>query len=313
MIWEYLAALLNTFPWLMASVFLGVFAAEVLAQRGLFTKLGIPFAFLTRAANLPIQLSSALTAALLDSRAGHSILSSLYKEGKIRERHVISFALLSTPFVGTRLFVQFSLPVSLALLGVELTLVSFLLSLTSWLVAVAVGTILGRTSPLGVIEVEPKGGGRAVNYRVAAKKALRMCYYVGTRYLVVNAIILALAAVGVFSLLQGYTKSLATRFSISVYSAAIAAVYSAGTVPGMALAREFMSKGLATAKEALAGIVLGRFLFSLTSDYPRNVFPLYLTFYPAKLASKVLMFLVLYHALSIPLQLAIIQLLPLGS
>jgi len=121
----------------MASVFLGMFAVEVLAQRGLFTKLGVPFAFLTRAANLPIQLSSTLTAALLDSRAGHSILSSLYKEGRIGDRHVISFVLLSTPLVGTRLFVQFSLPSSLALLGVELTLVSFLLSLTSWLVAVA--------------------------------------------------------------------------------------------------------------------------------------------------------------------------------
>jgi len=37
-------------------------------------------------------------------------------------------------------------------------------------------------------------------------------------------------------------------FSISIYSVAIATVYSAGAVPDMTLAKEFTSKILATAK-----------------------------------------------------------------
>jgi len=269
------AALLNSLAWLLATVFLGVFVAEVLAQRGLFTKLGAPFRFVEKIAGLPLQLSSVLTAGLIDSRAEHSILSTLYKEGRIGDRHVMSYTMTAMPFSGTRALIQYILPTAVALLGVNMGLMYFLLMVAASLVAMAIGIVIGRTSPKLQISVDaPEARRGAASYKAAAKKALHMCYRVGIRYVVVYAIVTALLFAGVFAYVENFGKVITTYIPLGVYSATIAVLYGTSPIAAMALAGELVSKGLATAKEALTGLILGRLFFAIISEYPKTLFPL---------------------------------------
>jgi len=307
MIWEYLTALLNVLPWLLATVFLGVFVADVLAQRGLFIKLGAPFRFVVRIAGLPLQLSSVLTVGLIDSRAEHSILSTLYKEGKIGDRHVMSYTMMAMPFSGTRLLIQYTLPTAVALLGVDMGLMYFLLMVIALLVAIAIGVVIGRTSPklqISVDELEARRG--AASYKAAAKKALRMCYRVGIRYVVVYTVVTALFFAGVFTYVENLGKAITAYTPLGVYPVTIAVLYSTSPIAAMALAGELASKGLATAKEALMRLILGRLFFAVISEYPRHSFPFYVSFYPVKLAAKLTALLILNTAVSVPVQLLVL-------
>jgi hypothetical protein len=69
---------------------------------------------------------------------------------------------------------------------------------------------------------------------------------------------------------------------------------------------ELVKSGSIGAKEILLALVLGRFTFLITQDYPRGAFPLYASIYPRKTAAKLLALLVLQTTLSTPLCILII-------
>ncbi len=67
---------------------------------------------------------------------------------------------------------------------------------------------------------------------------------------------------------------------------------------GVLMAGELIRSHFIEAREAMLALALGKLAFLTTQDLPRNVSPLYASFYPIKTAAKLLALLVLRTALS---------------
>jgi len=298
---------------LLATTFVGVFLADLLFSYGLYRKIGGPFRLLLKSAKLPEGLSVPMITGLIDSRAEHAIMSSLVKSGALTHREVVCYNLVSLPFGGSRMLIQYTLPVALAGLGLFVGAMYVALSVTGLFIGMAIGIISGKVllaREQKDITLNGERQSRKVDVRRSLLKAAFMAKSVGIRYVIVVVVLLLLTYLGVFDYLKNLSTPIAKALFVSVEALPIAITYALNSTAAILMAGELIREGVVAWKDALIALFVGRIVFAVTSEFPRHSFPFYASMYQPKLALKLTLALMLYAFISTPLLILAVKALP---
>lgn len=292
------------------STFVGVFIAYILMEIGLAEKISKPLKPLMKACKLPKELSIPAMMGVLDHKAEHSVISSLRKNNLLNDSAVLAYNLATMPLSFVFFFFKLYLPVVIVSLGLYVGLLYIAFSLLTSMVAMIVGIAYGRVKlECKSINIPQKIDSPVKKKTVAKnslKKAMGMTTYVIKRYILVLITMTALTFVGFFDWLKVVIQSYTSSIGFSPEFAFILSVQSVNPTIGILTAGEILRKSLISIKEVLIALLLGRLLFLIIFDYPRHSFPFYVSMYPAKLAAKLTMALILVQAIATPILLSFV-------
>ena len=130
--WHYVGRVFVSF---VAIALVTIIVSEYSFSARLFSRLLNALASILRIARLPIDFSTPLLFGVFDSRAEHPLISSMVKEGRVRENEVIVYNLISMPITAPKLVIQHVAPVTISTLGPTLGAIYVCLSLASTLIA----------------------------------------------------------------------------------------------------------------------------------------------------------------------------------
>ena len=298
---------------LAATTFLGVLTADILTSTKYVDKVAFLFVPLMKIAKLPRKLSLPALISIIDSRAEQSIVSSYLNRSEVREAEVLVYNLVTSPLSLIMFFFKYYLPIVIASLGLYLGGMYVLFSLLSSLTGLTIGVVYGRLRLKGGgaeekdVKEEGRGnraGVRRVNLRRSVKSAASFTKTILQKYLIILVALLVLDYLGVFSSMKFALQ--AAKVPLSPQALTIFTATALRPTAGVLMSGELVKSGSIGAKEVLLALVLGRFTFLITQDYPRGAFPLYASIYPTKTAAKLLALLVLQTTLSTPLCILII-------
>jgi hypothetical protein len=313
--WYYVG---RTFVSFVAIAFITIIVSEYLFSTRLFSKLLNTLASILRIARLPIDFSTPLLFGVFDSRAEHSLISSMVKEGRVRENEVIIYNLISMPITAPRLIIQYVAPLVISALGLALGITYICLLLASTLIAFVMGLTPSRVA-IKITSHQQEGKAiQTVNslterqrnsLRNGIRKALRYVRSVSLRFIAVLTIIFVLLKLGYFEYLKLFLMLIKDMLPISPTILTVAATYAITPIAGYQLAGSMLLKELLTIKEVLVALFLGRIFFGIVFEYPRHSFPFYVSIYPVKLAAKLTATLLLYIIVSSIVMITLIMLL----
>ncbi|MGC9103863.1 MAG: hypothetical protein ACP5JF_03610 [Candidatus Methanodesulfokora sp.] len=294
---------------LIAATFLGVLVANILISLGYIEKVGFLLVPVMRAAGLPKQLSFPAVVGIINGRAEHSIVSSYMRQSRIGEAEVLAYNLVTTPLAVIFYLYRYYLPIYIASLGLIVGGIYVLLSFISSLVAFTLGVIYGR---LKVRSKDMLAEGyserlKGRGFRDCLRMAVSTTIYITKRYIVITIVLLVLDNIGIFSQMKLLLK--AARIPVSPQGLAIVTTQVASPTAGVLMAGELLKSSSITAKEALIALILGRFLFLISQDYPRASFPFYASMYPVSTATKLVLFSALATFISTPLCILLVNIL----
>jgi len=300
---------INSLLFLLIITFIGVFLADILFSIGLHRKIGRFLEPLLRLANLPRELSIPMITGVIDSRAEHAIVSSLVKTNVLSHREVVVYNLVSLPFGGSRAIIQYVLPIAIAGLGVATGSLYIALSILGLFIGMLLGIIGGRIvirrnsrrdTSLEKDSTLAREGGR-VDIRRSISKALSMAINIGVKYVIIIAILLLLTYLGIFDYLKSLSTPLAGTLLSNPTTIPVTITYAVNPTSAILIAGELLKNGVATWKDVLIALFIGKILFAIISEFPRHSFPFYISVYPPKLAVKLTLALVLYTFISTPI------------
>ncbi|RSN72415.1 hypothetical protein D6D85_13875 [Candidatus Methanodesulfokora washburnensis] len=298
---------------LLATTFAGVFLADILFSLGFHRKIGRPLRPLLKSARLPEELSVPIITGMIDSRAEHAIVSSLVRSEALSHREAVCYSLISLPFGGSRLMIQYVLPVAIAGLGPVVGTIYVALSILGLFIGMIIGVIGGRiflTEERRKITLEDEIQGRKVDIRRSLLKAASMTKNVGVKYVIVVIILSILIYFGMFDYLKSLSTPLAKAFFVSPVALPITITYAVNSMAAVLMAGEFIRGGIVMWKDALIALFVGRVIFAIISEFPRHSFPFYVSIYQPKLALKLTLALIFYTLISTPLLVLAVRILP---
>jgi hypothetical protein len=237
----------NSLILLLATTFIGVFLADVLFSMGLHRKIGRPLRPLLKLAGLPEELSVPIVTGIIDSRAEHAIVSSLARNGELSHGEVICYSLISLPFGGSRLMVQYVLPVAVAGLGPVIGAVYVALSILGLFIGMAMGITGGRvflTKKQRNIALKDGISGRKIDIRRSLLRAASMTKNVGVKYVIVVIILSILVYFGIFDYLKSLSAPLARAFLVSPAALPITVTYAVNSMAAILMAGESIKAGI---------------------------------------------------------------------
>jgi hypothetical protein len=313
--WHYVG---RVFVLFVAIALVTIIVSEYLFSARLFSRLLNALASILRIARLPIDFSTPLLFGVFDSRAEHSLISSMVKECRVRENEVIVYNLVSMPITAPKLVIQYVAPVIISTLGLTLGITYVCLSLASTLIAFIMGLALSRITIKSASHQQEGKATQIVNsfanrqggsLRNGIKKALRYVRSVSPRFVVILTTIFVLLKLGCFEYLKSFLMLVKNILPMSPAILTVAATYAVTPIASYQLAGSMLLKGLLTVKEMLVALFLGRIFFGIVSEYPRHSFPFYVSIYPVKLAAKLTATLLLYTIVSSIVMITLITLL----
>ncbi|MDK6028915.1 hypothetical protein QPL79_06025 [Ignisphaera sp. 4213-co] len=288
---------------------IAITASEFLFSSKFALRMLKPLTHILKVAKLPQKFATPMLLGILDSRAEHSTISSMVKEGLASNGEVVVYNLVSKPITSPKSILQYVAPVVFSFLGTFLGLIYIAFSLATTLIGFALGVALSHvliknSEPSSYAQLKNVAIG-VMQYRSSVEiakrglgKALRIAKYVGIRFLIVLTILYILTQLGIFNYIKSALKLLPLPILQNPEAVAIAITYAISPSAGFALAGNTLGKGAATAKEVLTALFLGKILFGIVSEYPRHSFPFYASIYPIRLAAKLTATLLLYTVIS---------------
>ncbi len=299
--------------------FLGMFVAQIIAKhRSTYRALSFVRP-LIRCSNLPDKLSLPAAIGIIDFRSEHAIVSSLLKRGELNEREVLVYNLTASPlrFVCTSL--RYLIPIAVAPLGPLAGGMYVVIIFIRSLIALPMGIAWGRLSlrPRGLLDAEVRaqdvGDGDRISREdviKAARSALSMTIYFLKRYAVVLAVLIVLDYLNAFSYMAAAMMQIAPWMPLTPQMLLIVTAHIVSPPSGFVAAGELLRQGAISVRDALTALVIGSFLFLLLFDIARHSFPIYVTLYPVRTALKLSLLLIATSAAALPVQLAVISLIP---
>jgi hypothetical protein len=290
---------------MVTSTFIGVFIATFLIEIKLARKIGRPLTPLMTASKLPKELSIPAMIGILNSKAEHSIVSSLKKNNSLSDTTIVIYNLVTMPLSFAFFFLKFYLPVVIVSLGLYVGLLYTAISLFSSLIGMIIGVTYGRLK-LEITSITiTRRADFTVKKKIAAKNSLktatRMTTYIMKRYLLILAFIATLTLTGFFDWLKSAVQSYISTMGFSPEFALILSVQSISPTMGILTAGEMLRQCLIGVKETLLALILGKLIFLIVFDYPRHSFPFYVSMYPTKLAAKLTMTTLLVNTIATPI------------
>ena len=306
---------MSSLIFLLATTFIGVFLADILFSMGIHRRIGRPLRPLLKSAGLPEELSIPIVTGIIDSRAEHAIVSSLAKNGTLSHREVVCYSLISLPFGGSRLMVQYVLPVAVAGLGPFIGAIYVSLSVLGLFIGMAMGIVGGRiflAKNQRNITLEGEIASKKVDLRRSLLKAALMAKNIGIKYIIVIMILSTLIYLGFFDYLKNLSTPLARAFLVSPAALPITVTYAVNSMAAILMAGESIKSGIVTWKDALVALFMGRIIFAIISEFPRHSFPFYVSIYQPKLAMKLTLALIFYTFVSTPLLALAVKMFPVA-
>lgn len=303
----------NSLLLILLATFVGVFLADVLFSRGIHRRIGRPLRPLFGSAKLPEELSVPLITGMIDSRAEHAIVSSLTKKGALSHREVVCYNLISLPFGGSRLILQYTLPVAVAGLGLTVGTLYVALSILGLFIGLMMGVVGGRillSKKDMVISLDDEAPSMKIDVRKSLLRAASMTKNVGLKYAIVVVVLSILVYFGVFDYLKNLSTPLARAFLVSPAALPITVTYAVNSIAAILMAGESVKSGVVACKDALVALFVGRIIFAILSEFPRHSFPFYASIYQPRLALKLTLALIFYTLISTPLLILTVKMLP---
>ncbi len=294
--------------------FIGVFIAQILMSYRSTHKALFFVKPLINGSNLPDQLSLPAAIGIIDARAEHSIISSLFRRHVISEAEVLVYNLVTDP-LGFIYTLRYLIPRTIAPLGLVVGSTCIALHFIRSVMAFLIGFICGKlllkpkevTSEVGVPSVGNRDSVSRDGIVRASKEALLMTIYFLKRYAVVLAVLFFLDYLHVFDYMAIAIKQLTSPIPLTPQAFSILIAHTVSPTYGYIVAGEMIRQGAVAVKEALIALTLGSFLFLLFNDITRHSFPFYATLYPARTALKLSLLLILTSAISLPVQLVVVN------
>jgi len=306
-----LGYIINSVVTLIVMTFIGVFVANILMLLGLSEKAGYPFTPLMKIAKLPSQLSLPAVIGVLDSRAEHSIVSSYLKSSQINEEEVLVYNLVTSPIGTLQFMFRYYIPVVIAALGLFVGGMYVAFSALSSVIGICIGIAYAklklrqnRELPKQPYNVEKKSV--KIVIKKCVKTAFSITIYVAKRYAVVLFVLVVLNMLGLFDTIRNILANF--NLPLSPPALAIFATHAISPTAGLLMAGEILKQNAVTAKEAMLSMILGKFIYLLTQEYPRNSLPFYISMYPTKVAVKLTLFTMLTTVISTPISITLILL-----
>ena len=250
-----------------------------------------PIEKLSRFANL--KSGVAISAFLLHPIVGISMLSQMYKNRLIDFRETVIAVVISILPRGIRAMVLFLAPVSISILGFELGLKFITLEITSKLIVVAVGVLIGKALLSGddskqIEEYECKG----FRIKETIKVFLR------------TIVIMSVSAFFVSILLNSdFVSSYLSFIPKEMLMIILSGI--ASTTAGISVAGSLLAKGVIDGKTALFAIFVSRF-FHIFIESMRMSMPIYTSFFGFRIGIRLLVVHIVCRCLSIAIAIFIL-------
>lgn len=149
--------LFRLLAYVLPSMFIGLYLANVLGKSGRLRHVGAIMAPLSNVAKLPKGCSSVLTLCVLNKETGFSMLSALKRNNGLSDKAVIIVSMLANLPLSIRSIIFFIAPVSFSMLGMHVgaifTLVYFLLHLLKTLLGIFAGRLTLNTG-VNILEID---------------------------------------------------------------------------------------------------------------------------------------------------------------
>ena len=141
--------LFRLLAYMLPSMFIGLYLANVLGKSGHFERVGAIMAPLADGAKLSKGCASVLTLCVLNKEAGFSMLSELNRKNGLPDKEVVVVSMLASFPLCIRSIVFFVAPVSVSILGLNVgiifILVYFFLQLLKTMVGISAGRLMLNT------------------------------------------------------------------------------------------------------------------------------------------------------------------------
>ncbi|RLF13298.1 MAG: hypothetical protein DRJ62_00120 [Thermoprotei archaeon] len=277
------------FAYSIVWIFIGIFIANAVVEFGLSRYVAKPFKPIVKTAKMPPALSSVLALSIIDSRAAHSALSSLYGRGFMGDWHVVACFMIMTPFGAVPLLARHFIPLAYALLGPYVATLYLLAVFSSLFIRMSLGILVARRLKWRQEHLDLAthvNCGKKVILRDILKSTAKFTWRIGLRLFLVSWILIILTYFGFFNYINTLIEPFITNLGLRGEVAAIAATRAVSPSAGVYVAGQLMAAQELSVKDVLVGLLLGTLLFLLTSDYPRHIFPYHSSIYNVKLAAK---------------------------
>ncbi|MFC7176417.1 nucleoside recognition protein [Halosegnis marinus] len=280
-----------------AFIALGVTLADLLVSFGLVERVARVSKYLTRPANLPDEVGTAIVTTAASTTAGYGMLAEFRESGRLSDRATLVAVTINTFFGFVQHIFTFYAPVLIPILGLEVGLLYVgsraAIALAITLTGVLAGALLlsGRDRATGPVEADGGAVGRdrpddlAGKLRRAAGQGYDKTRDILPRLAVIYAVVAVVTAnVDVTAVTAG-AQPLADLVGLPVAAAPVVAVFAIDTTNG-ALFLASLPAGTFTPEQAVATMLVGGIVSFAVSTFKRSI-PFQYGIWGAEFGSKV--------------------------
>ncbi|MFB6119236.1 nucleoside recognition protein [Halosegnis sp.] len=300
-VWSVLPAVGRRVLTVAVFIAVGVSLANLLVAFGLIEQIARGSKYLTRPANLPDEVGSAIVTTAASTTAGYGMLADFREAGRLSDRATLVAVTVNTFFGFVQHIFTFYAPVLIPILGVEVGLLYVgsraAIALAITLAGVLAGALLlstpdGRGSAM---PVEADGGGVGREYPETTRG--KLSYAARTGYEKTRSILPRLA--GIYAIVAVLTANIDVTRATSAAEPLVAvlglpgaalpvvAVFALDTTNG-ALFLSSLPAGTFTPREAVATMLVGGIVSFAVSTFKRSI-PFQYGIWGAEFGSKVIL------------------------
>lgn len=263
--------LFRLLAYMLPSMFIGLYLANVLGKSGQLKRVGAVMAPLSNAAKLPKGCSSVLTFCVLNKETGFSMLSALNRNNGLSDKAVVIISMLANLPLCIRSIIFFIAPVSFSMLGMHVggifTFVYFCLHVLKTMVGIFAGRLMLTTGEK-ILEIdaetkENKFLGWAILLRSSAMDTLEP--FMRILKIVIPSLLIAILLInsGVFAWLSHLPNPLTHILNLPSSSGLVIVSGWPSMMVGIATAGPLVINGTITPLEAIRTLVITSLIHNL--------------------------------------------------
>jgi hypothetical protein len=278
---------------------LGVTLANVLVEFGLVRYIAGLSKYLTRPANLPDEVGTAIVTTAASTTAGYGMLAEFRESDRLDDRATLVAVTINTFFGFVQHIFTFYAPVLIPILGLQVGLLYVgsraLVSLAITLTGILAGAILLSRATRSVEPLQADGGPTTPapeetttreKLETAAEKGLSKTRDIVPRLLVIYVAVSLLTEYYDLTQLTAAADPLAAATGLPSAAVPVIAVYALDTTNGALVIAPLIEDGVFTPRTAVATMLLGGIVSFAVSTFKRSI-PFQYGIWGAEFGSKV--------------------------
>lgn len=261
----------------------------------------------------------------MSSRAEHAIIYTYYSKKLLSNKFIIYYNLVTSPLRCVSISIIYITPLALGTLGLYKGLIYVVLfhlkSIFIMLFGLLYGLLMLRSRWSGYVKYVSEKD-RCIYKRTSkdvvkssSLYALKILKQVTPRLLIIVGIMTLLIVFNVFDVLNTYLSNTLSKLlhEFAYVRSEFITITTVSTVypfTGFFVAGSMIENELVTIKESIVALFLGGMFFMIFFDLIRHSFPFYASVYPAKLAFKLSLSLIIADVITTSILILLILLIP---